>query len=477
MKKSSFTILFILTLFLLTQSCAINPVTGKRELMLISEDEEIAMGKQSDVEIRAVYGIYADPDLNQYVQNIGNTMVPYSHRPKLVYHFAVLDSPVVNAFAAPGGYIYVTRGILAMMNSEAELAVVLAHEMGHVNARHSVSRLSNMMLMQVGLAAGSAISKTFADIAGIAGVGAQLLFLQYSRDDEREADELGVEYSRKGQYNPEKMIAFFSTLEKLGDLSGGQPIPGFLSTHPLTSERIQNTQEMILPGDASLKVKQNEYFKRIQGTVYGDDPRQGFTEGDTFYHPDMRFKFSFPLNWKLQNTPARVVIISEDENAAVILQAEKSSENPREFARQTAAQQQDLRLLDERSISIHGMPAHQQLYHAEQQDQSDLRLLVTYISYRGFMFIFVGMSTVDAFSSYQRSFNLVSGSFNQLRDSHYLNRQPKRLALVNANGRQTLKTIFQRQGLPEKLWQNFAIMNAMELDQTPKSGKLIKVIK
>ena len=187
-------------------SCAVNPVTGKREFMLISEQQEISLGQETDQEIRSQYGVYDHPGLNEYVTRVGMTMVPHSHRSHLGYHFAVLDTPVVNAFAVPGGYIYVTRGILAMMNSEAELAVVLGHELGHVNARHSARRLSNMILVQVGLAVGGALSETFAKISGAASVGIQLLFLKYSRGDERQADRLGVEYARKGSYNPGKMI-------------------------------------------------------------------------------------------------------------------------------------------------------------------------------------------------------------------------------------------------------------------------------
>ena len=117
------------------------------------------------------------------------------------------------------------------------------------------------------------------------------------------ADELGVAYSRQGGYNPAKMIDFFGTLEKMGDLSGGHALPGFLSTHPLTNERIENTRAMITEQDQSLNIRGGDYLKRIQGMVYGSDPRQGYVEGDSFYHPEMRFMFTPPLGWSLQNLP------------------------------------------------------------------------------------------------------------------------------------------------------------------------------
>lgn len=193
---------------LLAVACAVNPVSGKKELMLFSEQQEIAMGQETDQAIRQQYGIYPDKELNEYVDRIGQGMVPNSHRPKLKHHFAVLDTPVVNAFAAPGGYIYVTRGILALMNSEAELAAVLGHEMGHVAARHSMAQMSGQMLAQIGLVVGSIVSKDIRKFAGLASIATQLLFLKFSRSDEYQADALGIRYARAAQYSPGEMLRF-----------------------------------------------------------------------------------------------------------------------------------------------------------------------------------------------------------------------------------------------------------------------------
>jgi len=364
MKKTAILLLIIL---LSALSCAVNPVTGKKELSLISESQEITLGKQTDVEVRQQYGAYADPELSAYVQSIGQALVPHTHRPQLAYRFAVLDTPVVNAFAVPGGYIYVTRGILALMGSEAELAVVLGHELGHVNARHSVRRMSEMMLVQVGLAVGSALSETFAEVAGLAGVGVQLLFLKYSRDDERQADALGVQYARKGVYNPGEMVAFFSSLGKLGDLSGGQALPGFLSTHPLTSERIEKVRQMLTPSDQTLEVKERPYLRRIDGLVYGDDPRQGYVEGGRFYHPDMGFSFAIPNGWKVVNTPTQVMLSSADEKAALVLQAEETTEDLSAYTRKKAGQIQGSQFVAEDYLSVPGLASVHQIYRVDQQ--------------------------------------------------------------------------------------------------------------
>jgi predicted Zn-dependent protease len=462
-------------LILLSISCAVNPVSGKRELSLFSEQEEIALGKQTDGEIKAQYGIYSDQALNAYVQKIGQRMTSLTHRPHLTYYFAVLDTPVVNAFAVPGGYIYVTRGILALMNSEAELAVVLAHELGHVNARHSMAKLSQLMLAQFGLAVGSAISETFAKITGAASIGIQLLFLKFSRDDEREADALGVEYSRKGGYNPGEMINFFASLSKLGDLSGGQSIPGFLSTHPLTSERIQNTKDMLLESDRQLKIEKNGYLGALDNMIYGADPRQGFVEKNAFYHPELRFSFSFPGDWQVQNMPSQVVLATKDGHAGVILRAEKTSENLKDYAERISSKIENGQFIDEGSSQINGLASIYQIYDLSQEQGGDIRTRRSYIKKNDFIFTFVSLSAQNEFDQYDRLFQSVVGSFQQLTDTRYLNRKPQRIRLIKANGRQSLQAIFQKAGMAEDLWPKFVIMNGMELGSTPESGYPIKI--
>ncbi len=470
-------ILIAIIIAAIAVACAVNPVTGKRELMLISEQQEISLGMETDQQIRSQYGVYNDARLNAYVQRVGATMTAHTHRPQLKYSFTVLDSPVVNAFAVPGGYIYVTRGILAMMNSEAELAVVLGHELGHVNARHSARRLSNMIFVQAGLAVGSALSETFADLAGIAGIGIQLLFLKYSRDDERQADRLGVEYARQGQYNPAKMIDFFASLQKLGDMSGGHSLPGFLSTHPLTSERIVNTEAMIADSDTQLKVAQDAYFNRIDNMIYGADPRQGFVEGNAFYHPEMRFKFSYPSQWKIQNTPAQVTLVSQDEKAAVILQAEESSENLMTYAQKKAANLKDAQMLMDRSLTINQLASYQQVHDYPQENQQDLRILSTYIKYGPHIYTFTALTTEDAFSDYNQQFEPLINSFSRLNDKRYLNRRPRRLTYTKGDGRQTLQALFQKAGMPKDIWPQFAIMNSLELSQIPARGQRVKIVR
>jgi predicted Zn-dependent protease len=467
----------LFALFFFIASCAINPVTGKRELSLISEQDEIALGQQTDGQIQSQFGIYDDASIESYVRTVGASLVSGTHRPNLPYKFAVLDSPVVNAFAVPGGYIYVTRGILALMNSEAELAAVLGHELGHVNARHSVRRMSEMQLAQLGLAVGSAVSEKFARLSGIAGIGMQLLFLKFSRSDEREADALGIAYSRSAGYDPGGIIPFFGALEKMGDLSGGQSLPGFLSTHPLTSERIQNAKNMMEPGDTSLAKRPETYLKNIDNMVFGEDPRQGFVESGVFYHPLMRFQFSVPSGWKLQNMATQVTLISQDGNGAMLFQAERSQENLRDFARRKAASFKDGQLQGERSISVNGLSGYEHSFTIPQAENQTLGLRQSFIRKGDMVYTFSALSAAQNFSQYANTFQGISRSFRQLTDQSKLNRLPKRVDLVQANGSRTLQDIFKRAGMPEKSWPNFAIMNGLDVKSVPPRGRWIKIVR
>lgn len=471
-------ICFLIFILAFSFACAVNPVTGQKELMLISEAQEIQMGQDTHKSINQQFGIYEDPVLSQYVNKLGQAMGPLTHRPHLEYHFYVLDTPVVNAFAAPGGFIYVTRGALALMTSEAELASIIGHELGHVNARHSARKLSQMLLVQVGLVAGSAISETFRDLSGLASAGVQLLFLKFSRDDERQADSLGVQYSRSGGWHPGKMVDFFSALQKMGDLSGGgHSLPGFLSTHPLTSERIQYTKAMVEENDRYLLVKKNQYLTRLTNMVYGDDPRQGFVENNTFYHPGMRFSFTIPQGWKFQNQRNQVVMVTQDENAAVVLQVEENTADLQSYAQARSQNIQGATFISGQNLQINGLSSYQQLFRITQQNQEQsLKMRTSYIRKDSYIYTFSALSNESSYNNYDFQFGTVIGSFRELTDRNYLNRQPSRIKVIKADGRKTLESYFKSAGIQQDVWSKFAIMNGMALKDVPTKNQLIKVI-
>ncbi|MDI6764470.1 MAG: M48 family metallopeptidase, partial [Thermodesulfobacteriota bacterium] len=263
----------LLCLLFLIPSCAVNPVTGKQELMLLSERDEISLGRETDVEIVKQYGIYEDPRLTATLKDMCHRLGRISHRPQLAYDCKILNASVVNAFAVPGGYVYFTRGILAVLNSEAELAAVMGHEIGHISARHSAQQYSKAQLAQLGLGVGS----IFVDspiVTSLAQLGAGMLFLRFSRDNEREADDLGVEYSSKAGYDAAQLASFFETLERINPGSDRSGLPGWFSTHPSPEDRVQTVRSRAIEWQKrhelkEPKVNREKYLREIDGLVYG----------------------------------------------------------------------------------------------------------------------------------------------------------------------------------------------------------------
>jgi predicted Zn-dependent protease len=263
----------------------------------------------------------------------------------------------------------------------------------------------------------------------------------------------------------------------MGDLSGGQTLPGFLSTHPLTSERIKNTQAMILADDNLLRYDQVPYFQKIDNMVYGNDPRQGYVEDNTFYHPQLLFSFSFPQGWKVQNNPTNVTLVAEDSKAAVILQAEQSQVEIRDYAKKKASSIEGHTLLDEKSMTINGYASYYQFLDIPQQDKENLRMVLSCIRKDQYIYSFASISTVSQISQYEATFENIISSFRELTDSSYLNRKPRRVALVKADGKQSLQSILKQNGLNEDEWPRLAIMNGLKLDERPPAGRTIKIVK
>jgi predicted Zn-dependent protease len=300
--------------------CATNPATGKKQISFVSRNKELEMGRESDPAIIAEYGLYGDSTLAKYVQYVGLKVAKASHLPDLDWHFRLLDSPVVNAFALPGGYIYVTRGILAYMNSEAQLAGVLGHEVGHVTARHTAQQMTQQQIAQVGLIAGTLFVEQFRPYSGLAAQGLGLLFLKYSRDHETQADELGIGYAAKAGYDPREIPATYATLKRIGERQG-QSIPSFVSTHPDPGDREIRTRQLaeasVSTARGGLVIGTAEYRKQIEGLVFGDDPRAGYFDANRFYHPGLAFQIILPSGWTYQNTPSALLAASESQGASM----------------------------------------------------------------------------------------------------------------------------------------------------------------
>jgi predicted Zn-dependent protease len=380
-------ILMILSLFaasLILPSCAVNPVTGRRQLMFMSERQEIRMGQEYDPQVIAAFGLYENEPLLALIQEKGREMARISHRPNLEYHFRILDSPVINAFAVPGGYIYFTRGILAQFSSEAEMIGVLGHEMGHITARHSASRQTQQQLGQLLLIGGMIASEEFRRYGEYAMAGMQLLFLSFSREDERESDRLGVEYSSKIGYDATEMANFFQVLERMSLASEHAGIPTFMSTHPDPGDRYTTVLKDVEKwqtelGYSSWKVNTENYLQLLDGMVFGEDPRQGYVEGNRFYHPELAFHFPFPTGWELENSQIQVRMGPPDRNALIVFTIARQ-QSLDQAVRETMEQLQ-LNVIDSRRTTVNGMPAVAILSNQSSQDGSGQQQTIRVLSY------------------------------------------------------------------------------------------------
>ena len=462
-------------------NCARNPVTGKRQVVLMSEEQEIAMGKEADPQIIAQYGLYQNADLQAFITQKGKEMAAISHRPNLNYEFRIVDSEVLNAFAVPGGYVYFTRGIMAYFNNEAEFAGVLGHEIGHVAARHSVEQQRNAILGQLGIIAGMIISPELAQFGEAASQGLGLLFLKFSRDAEREADKLGVEYSSKIGYDAQYMAGFFNTLERQGQQSGTEELPNFLSTHPNPGERNVAVSKLATEWKqklnlTNLKVNGNDYLKRIEGLIYGEDPKQGFLENNVFYHPDLKLQFSIPANWAYQNTPQSVQVAPKDGKAMMMLTLAPGT-SLREAAT-AALQKYKLQVVDSRDITVNGLPA---LYavadqQPQQQGAAAIRTLSYFIQHGGNVYHLIGVSAINDFNAYASYFENSMRSFRELTDATKINKQPERVRIKTVRQDGTLEQALRNYNVLEKRLQEFAILNGKLLTDRVPAGSLIKVI-
>jgi predicted Zn-dependent protease len=334
----------------LLAGCAVNPATGRSNFVMMSEQQELDLGRRYNQEIAKQNPRHADDALQTYVQQIGEQVARASHRSQLGYQFTVVDSADINAFALPGGYIYIHRGLLAYLNSEAELAAVLGHEVGHVTARHSVQQQSQSTawgLLGQAVAIGTGVGAA-ADLTNALG-GA--LVSGYGRDMELEADGLGAQYLARSGYDPQAMISVVEVLKNQETFARdqaarrGQPQPasgyhGLFDTHPDNDRRLQ---EVLGPARAlatgQQRVNREVFLKRLEGLPFGDSEATGVRRGQRFYHAELGFTLGFAPGWSLVNRPDALIVHSADQHAFVAMTLEDNTQRlaPEAFLHQRAA--------------------------------------------------------------------------------------------------------------------------------------------
>ncbi len=456
-------------------TCATNPVTGKRELSFVSESQEISMGQQYAGQVSSEMGVYPDSSLQRYVNGLGTQIAALTERPRLPWAFTVMDDPQVNAFALPGGFIFVTRGILGHMNSEAELASVLGHEIGHVTARHSVQQMTRQQLAQIGMVAGAIASERIAQNLGLISQSLGVLFLKYGRDDETQADGLGFRYALTDGYDVRKMVDMFTILQRVS-AKAGQRIPEWQSTHPDPGNRIAATERRIarttVPLDGK-KVNREQFLRVIDGMVFGDNPRQGFFRDASFLHPDLAFQLDFPTGWRTANQPSSVVGLSPKQDAQLALSL--AGKDTPAATLQAFLGQQGIQPGQGRQLTINGNAAAQAPFAAQTEQGQQLSGLVTFIAYGGITYQLLGI-TAAPYATYERSFQSFAGSFRRLTDPAALAVKPNRIQVTRVSRAMTLAE-FQRQYPSTIPIEELALINGLaDGNATIAAGASVKRI-
>ncbi len=446
----------------------------------ITPSQEVELGAEAAQQVEQQMGLVQDPALEDYLRAIGEKLAAVSLRPEGPWSFAVVDMPEPNAFALPGGFVYVTRGLLTLANSEDELAGVLGHEMGHVSARHSVKRaraglatapvtiatgLAGLAVGIVSPALGNVVSGTGQVLTG------GLVIAPFSREQEHEADEIGQGLAARAGYDPAGISSFLRTLDReVRLITGEERSFHFLASHPMTPDRVERTARRTaqLERAPARPVARDRagFLRRIEGIVVGDDPAQGLFEGSRFLHPELDLALEFPAGWQTQNTAEAAGALSPGKDAVVALRF--AARNQSVDTSVAEARRKDPELGFER-FEIRGLPAAR----TEVGGRGQLAR-VTLIGYRGNVLAVVGQSRSRNAADYAAVFDATARSFRALRRSERDAIRESRLRVRAARAGETPAAIAQRTGSTWRA-ENVAVANAVELEAAFPGGREVKL--
>ena len=478
MKKGTCLLFLLLLTLFFNAACATNPVTGKRQMSLLSEAEELAIGQQQDAEIRKEMGVYDDPLLQRYVNDIGQQLARVSHRPNLPWTFTVVDSPAINAFALPGGYIYLTRGILAYLDDESELAGVLGHEIGHVTARHAAQAYTRQAQAGIALTVLSIFVPGTAPFADLGATGLSVLFLRHGREAELEADRLGVEYGSGSGYDPAGVPRFLATLARVDALSE-RGVPNWLSTHPDPGSRVVKAEPVagqFVSADAKT-LNRDQYLERIHGLVFGDKPEDGIVRGNEFLHPLLRFAVKFPEGWELTNT-AEAVLAQEPGTEHFMMLQEVEQPRGRSIgdAAVAAMRSAGYTVVDGRIEKINGHDAHVGLYRGNAKDVGKVLMRAAHIAIGRQLYVVAGFAPEKEFDQVDKDILPSVQTFRQLSAAEASRIQPNRLDFYVVKAGDSWQSIATRQGRSFVGAATLAIMNDREVSVQPQAGDRVKIV-
>lgn len=466
-------------------------ITGKKQSFGYSWQQEIQLGAEADKELTESMGAYENPKLQAYVQAVGERVLQQSvfaspNVPEIYrntkFTFRVIDSPVVNAFALPGGYVYVTRGLLAHVQNEAQLAVVLGHEIAHVAARHSSQQANRSKWGQIGLIAGAilgqkVLGERMPDIAptliNAGGQALQMFMLRYSREAEHESDNLGVDWANRAGYASGESAKFFQSLQRLA-ANEGKALPTWQSTHPDPGDRAKRVVQLAAsaPPGSNANVGEEQYLQHIEGMTLGEDPRGGFAQNGVFYHPAMKFQFAMPQGWKMDNQRAAVVFAEPNGRAMMGLKLAPGA-RARDAATQFA-QQSKIQIVNSGDTAINGLPTTVLIGQA-QTEQGNLGVWNAFIEFEGKVYSLLGYAPAESFNQIRPTLEATAATFSPLRNAQALNVQPARLKLVRAD-RAAQFASFVPTSLPQEVTaDHVALMNQLTLNDPVEQGRILKV--
>jgi predicted Zn-dependent protease len=459
--------------------CATNPATGQRQFSLMSEDKEIQIGREQDAEVRREMGAYADRELQQYISDVGQQLAQSSERPNLPWHFTVVDVPAINAFALPGGYIYITRGILPFLQDEAELAGVMGHEIGHVTARHAAQQYSRSTGAGLGLLLGSLFVPQARPLAELGQSGLGLMFLKYGRDDEAQADGLGVKYAARAGWDPSGVPHMLTTLARIEETSDTKGVPNWLQTHPQPEDRVQRVQSAVREAEAGatrFSTDREGYLKRLDGLVYGDDPKNGVVRGSRFQHATLRLSVDFPAGWDIANRQSQVVAKEPGGAAFVIVQPV-----PRPVGRTIedvalrSMEGAGFRSLSGAQRTINALDAYVGRYEGTIKDMGRVTIRAAHIEYDRAVYLVAGVATEQAFDRVDPAIETSVTSFRPLTRAEAESVRPNRIDFYTAGRGDTWQAIAERHGGLVKP-STLAIMNGHPVDDQPRAGERVKIV-
>jgi predicted Zn-dependent protease len=454
---------------LFAAGCAANPATGGSMLSIVSEGQEIQMGREYRREVAAQQGIYADSSLNAYVDSVGQVLAAVAERPDLPWSFQVVDDPVVNAFALPGGPVYLARGILAHFNSEAEMASVLGHEIGHITARHIVEAMSRQQLAQLGLIAGMVALPDLAPYAQELTGAMQVLFLKFGRDDESQSDQLGYRYMTRAGYDPEAAVAMFQILERQKQESG-RAIPEWTSTHPDPGNRIEAARQRAATDTLEDGiVRREEYLRRIDGLVWGNDPREGYFLEQRFVHPELAFEITLPQGWRTANTKQAVLAGSPERDAMFQLRAGAASID--EAARSFFGDE-GIRTTGQARRQINGLPAIVGTFAAATQNGT-IEGIVAFVRHGELTYQLLGYAPDSRIGRHSSTIERTIGSFRPVAERALLEVEPQRVEIVTVPETMTARRFHERFPSTVEL-ETVLQINGLYADDRVEAGTLLK---